>query len=51
MFWLFAEHMQLTNVLGYFTLDNATRNDSALEHIAQWSKMIGIPFEPTQHII
>jgi hypothetical protein len=51
MFWSIAEDMQLTRCLGYFTLDNATSNDSAWEHIAQRSRSMGVPFEPKQHRI
>lgn len=43
--------MQLTTGLGYFTLDNPTSNDSALEHVAHWSRAIWVPFEPKPHRI
>jgi hypothetical protein len=48
IFWSIAEDMQLTSCLAYFTLNNATSNDSALEHIAQRLKAIGVPVEPKQ---
>jgi hypothetical protein len=51
LFWDIVQEMDITRRLGFFTLDNATSNDSALEFIAQRSREIGIPFEPQQRRI
>ena len=34
--------------IGFFTLDNATNNDTALQHIALHLKELDIPFDPLQ---
>jgi len=39
---------KITDKIGYFTLDNATNNDTALEHIAKHLQDVGIAFNPVQ---
>ena len=47
-FWEVAEDFKITRKLGYFTLDNATNNDSALAEIAAFLSKIGIVFDPVK---
>ena len=43
------EPYSIIDQIGYFTLDNASNNDSALHHIAQHLKEQDITFNPIQH--
>ena len=45
-FWKVAEDFNLTCKIGYFTLDNATNNDSALIEISYFLSNISISFDP-----
>ena len=45
-FWTVAEDFNLTRKIGYFTLDNATNNDSALIEISYFLSNISISFDP-----
>jgi len=47
-FWDIVNAYKITNKIGYFTLDNATNNDTALEHIAKHLQDVGIAFNPVQ---
>lgn len=48
-FWEVAEDFHITQKIGYFTLDNASNNDSALSEIAPFLLNIGIVFDPIKH--
>lgn len=48
-FWSVVEDFQITRKIGYFTLDNATNNDSALIEISTLLSNIGIAFDPIKH--
>lgn len=43
-FWCAAEEFQITRKIGYFTLDNATNNDSAVVEISSLLSNIGVAF-------
>lgn len=45
-FWQVAEDFSLTRKIGYFTLDNATNNDSALVEISSLLHNIDVFFDP-----
>lgn len=45
-FWAVVEDFQIAQKIGYFTLDNATNNDSALIEIASFLSKINITFDP-----
>ena len=45
-FWQVATDFQITRKIGYFTLDNASNNDSALVEIASFLLNINIVFDP-----
>ena len=45
-FWEVATRYKLVDKIGYFTLDNATNNDSALRFIKNYLGEIGILFDP-----
>jgi len=42
------QEYSLVHKIGYFTLDNATNNDSALLHLSQQLKDMGIKFDPIE---
>jgi hypothetical protein len=48
MFGSIGEDMKQSRCLRNFTLDNSTSYDSAFDHRAQRSRVIGVPFEPKQ---
>jgi hypothetical protein len=43
--WQVAEELGITRKLGYFTTDNASSNDKAMEYLAKRSSDIGVPFD------
>ena len=45
-FWEVATRYKLVDKIGYFTLDNATNNDSALRFVKNYLGEIGISFDP-----
>jgi hypothetical protein len=45
-FWQVAKEFSLTKKIGYFTLDNASNNDTALVIIGNMLKGIGVSFDP-----
>lgn len=45
-FWSIAEDFNITRKIGFFTLDNATNNDSALREISSFLLKINIVFNP-----
>lgn len=47
-FWDIVKAYKITDKIGYFTLDNATNNDTALQHISQHLHDLGIDFNPVQ---
>ena len=51
LFWEVAAEMGITRRLGYFTLDNASNNDTMLEAIADRLANLGIPFDPKKRRI
>jgi len=47
-FWDIIKTYQITANIGYFTLDNASNNDTALKYIAKHLQELGLEFNPTQ---
>ena len=47
-FWKVVKQYELETKIGYFTLDNATNNDTTLIQIAVYLEKIGIEFKPTE---
>ena len=45
-FWDIVKTYQITEKLGYFTLDNATNNETALQYISKYFNELGIEFNP-----
>jgi len=45
-FWDIVKTYQITEKIGYFTLDNATNNDTALQYISKYLHDLGIEFNP-----
>jgi len=43
-----VEPYSITEKIGYFTLDNASNNNTALQYIAKHLNELGIPFDPVQ---
>jgi hypothetical protein len=50
-FWQVVENFDLTRRIGYFTLDNASNNDSMLQSIASRLANVGIDFNPVERRI
>ena len=46
LFWNVALDLGLTRRIGYFTLDNASNNDTAMEAIQSYHRDMGLPFDP-----
>lgn len=52
VFWRIAKHFTVERLIGYFTLDNASNNDTALLAISRHLQRIGIhDFDPEQRRI
>jgi len=47
-FWDIIETYQITEKISYFTLDNASNNNTAVQHIAKYLHELGHKFNPTQ---
>lgn len=47
-FWNIIKTYQITEKISYFTLDNASNNDTAVQHIAKYLHELGQEFNPTQ---
>jgi len=47
-FWDIIKTYQITANIGYFTLDNASYNDTALKYSAKHLQELGLEFNPTQ---
>ena len=47
-FWDIIKTYQITEKIGYLTLDNTSNNDTALQHIAKYLPELGQEFNPTQ---
>ena len=45
-FWAIAQEFKIEGNIGYFTLDNATNNDTAMRCIAAKLQAMGIQFDP-----
>ena len=47
-FWEVVKQYELETKIGYFTLDNATNNDTTLTQISVYLAELGIEFKPTE---
>ena len=45
-FWVVVETYHLEEKIGYFTLDNASKNDTAMKCIQTYLQNCGISFDP-----
>ena len=48
LIWKILEVYQLTHKLGYFTMNNASNNDTALGEIQRLSQLKGVKFDPSE---